>query len=105
MSSMPKKSKSKVKNWYTFRPLSEKSPNTFSVFKYDADLNFLHQYHLAVVPNTNTPTTCSCWAGGKWCRHKKMFLRFCEENRLDSGWMYSPDTEEWKEPEKPEDEE
>lgn len=41
---------------------------------------------------------CECWAGSKWCRHKKMLVEFRKLNRINSRWLYNIDKNKWIEP-------
>lgn len=38
---------------------------------------------------------CDCWAGHKWCRHKKMLVLFKKEGKIDSNAYYNFDKEKW----------
>lgn len=57
------------------------------------------------LPNTYTigkeggnAAMCSCFAGHKWCRHKKMLVKFQELNRVNERWLYNFDKDKWIEP-------
>ena len=42
---------------------------------------------------------CDCPAGTRPdCRHRQMLQAFAAEGRIDSGWFYNPDEEEWEPP-------
>lgn len=41
---------------------------------------------------------CECWAGSKWCRHKKMLVEFQKLNRVNSRWLLNFDKMKWLPP-------
>lgn len=45
-----------------------------------------------------TGSTCDCPAHVPYCRHKKMLVIFKDKNRLDTGYQYNIDKDEWKDP-------
>lgn len=82
-------------DWYTF--LSDKQdPNHFTCHVVDKDLEHVKTYHI-------NGSVCDCWAGNKWCRHKKMLVVFKQEQRIDSRRYYNYDTEKWMDPPKGDD--
>jgi hypothetical protein len=75
------------KDWYTF--LSDpKDPNHFTCYVVDKDLDKVKQYEI-------NGSICDCWAGNKWCRHKKMLVMFKQEQRINSRQYYNFDKEKW----------
>lgn len=43
-------------------------------------------------------SSCECWAGQKWCRHKKMVTIFNQHQRINSRWLYNFDKDKWLPP-------
>ncbi len=43
-----------------------------------------------------TPSLCECFAGSKWCRHKKMLVEFQKLDRVDKRWLLNFDKLEAK---------
>ena len=81
-------------DWYTF--LSDpKDPNHFICHVVDKDLNKTKQYEI-------NGSVCDCWAGNKWCRHKKMLVIFKGQSKIDSRRYYNFDKERWMDPPKQE---
>jgi hypothetical protein len=40
-------------------------------------------------------TTCDCWAGHKWCRHKDMLVMFQKEGLVGSNRFWNHDKKKW----------
>lgn len=80
------------KDWYTFFS-DPKDPNHFICHVVDKDLEPVKRYDIR-------GSTCDCWAGAKWCRHKKMLVLFKKEQRIDSRYYYNFDKERWMNPPK-----
>lgn len=38
---------------------------------------------------------CTCWAGGRWCRHKQMIDIFRKAEAMNTGRRYSFDKKKW----------
>ncbi len=77
---------------YAIKP-STLGPHIYDILKMSEDLEPGGMYHISVAPNKSM--TCTCYAGHKFCRHKKMFLEFTRLNRIGSGWSYSFDKNKW----------
>lgn len=77
---------------YTIKQ-SALGPNIYDVMKMSKDYEPGGIYHIAVAPNKTM--SCTCYAGHKFCRHKKMFLEFRNADRIGSGWSYSFDSNKW----------
>ncbi len=44
------------------------------------------------------PSLCECWAGSKWCRHKKMLVEFQKHDRVNKRWLLNFDKMKWLPP-------
>lgn len=86
-------------SWYTMR--RAKGSNTYDVFKFN-ELREHQETYTLVVDEVRNSYICNCFAGMKWCRHKKMFGKFKANKAIDSGAQYNYDKDIWKEPETPE---
>lgn len=88
-------------SWYMMRT-SSKGANSYDVFKFNEYQEHQETYTL-VVDEVRNSYICTCFAGMKWCRHKKMFAKFKANQAIDSGAQYNYDKDIWKEPLTPED--
>lgn len=65
--------------------------NHFVVVVVDKDLEVQAKtYHI-------NGSVCDCWAGNKWCRHKKMLVKFKSENLINSRRYWNHDKQKWLE--------
>lgn len=91
-------------DWYTV----DETSNHFTVTKVDptdrqpistvGNTDVLPSYNIAKTNNQGKLSQCECWAGSKWCRHKKMVVLFQREGRINKGWLYQFDKEQWLPP-------
>lgn len=88
------------KSWYTIK--ASTTPYLYEVLKVDEDFDPEGHYLIAVDPRGGPGLTCTCPAGHKWCRHKKMFTEFKKRDILSKGWFHCFDGDKWKEPINPE---
>lgn len=77
-------------DFYTFNT-DPKDPNHIICIAVDKDYDVVKTYHIH-------GSTCDCWAGHKWCRHKKMLVKFKSENLLNSRKYWNHDKEKWLAP-------
>lgn len=84
--------KTKAKTWYTFTYKTDPAMG-FLAYKYSDDGEHLDTYIL----NHNV-TLCNCPARVPMCRHKQMLNKFLLEERVDTGWQYCFETQEWRAP-------
>ncbi len=83
-------------------------PEFFEVVKIDPDTRepISDTYNPGTLPSYKVHKTkdklsqCECWAGFKWCRHKKIIVEFQKQqpSRVNSGWLYNIDKNRWIEP-------
>jgi hypothetical protein len=73
-------------DYYTFRKGTEE--NHVICQAVDHDYNPTKTYNIH-------NSTCDCWAGHKWCRHKQMLVKFRKENKVDSNEFWSHDKSVW----------
>ena len=77
-------------DYYTFKS-DPQDPNHFTVIIRDKDFeppDPPKQYEIH-------GSTCDCWAGHKWCRHKQMLVMFKKEGKINSNQFYNFDKETW----------
>lgn len=84
-----KKPKAKS-HWYTF---TSNNDGTYNATKFNIDGEPDGQYGLNA-----QGSYCNCPAQVPYCRHKAMLTKFKELKRIDTGWSFNPDYDEWKEP-------
>jgi hypothetical protein len=83
-------------DWYTVRGgFNEANEPQYTVLKYNKDGNYVDSYTVNA-----RQTVCNCPARVPYCRHKAIVVAFIEEKRVDTGWIYNHDSEEWHEPAK-----
>jgi hypothetical protein len=88
----------KTKNWYAVKrgphptafycikmtPELEEVPGSTYTLSYDAERG---------------KAECPCYAGNKpKCRHRTMFGKFLEADRIGKGWLYDFDNDRWLPP-------
>lgn len=76
-------------DWYTFTTTDD----GFKAIKYNKGREPLGEYVL-----NKTASSCSCPAHVPYCRHKKMLAIFQDMKRVDTGWLYNIDKDDWIEP-------
>jgi hypothetical protein len=89
-------------DWYTVYD----RPEYYEVVKIDPDdrTPITSTYNPGTMPaykvhKTNDKLSqCECWAGFKWCRHKKIIVEFQKLGRVNLGWLYNIDKNKWLEP-------
>lgn len=75
-------------DYYTFKS-DPQDPKHFSVIIMDKDHEIQSKrYEIH-------GSTCDCWAGLKWCRHKQMLAMFQKEDKVDSNEYYNCDKKKW----------
>jgi hypothetical protein len=74
-------------DYYTFKTV-QGSPNDFTCIAVDKDYEVQKRYNI-------TGSTCDCWAGLKWCRHKQMLVKFKAEKLIDSNKYWNHDKSIW----------
>lgn len=75
-------------DYYTFKS-DPQDPNHFSVIIADKHLEIQSKrYEIH-------GSTCDCWAGHKWCRHKQMLVLFKRDKKIDSNEYYNHDKNVW----------
>lgn len=81
------------KVWYTVKFEAGK----LACVKLDSLFFFEEVYYLE---RTRNGMLCTCPAGGspKDCRHKLMVRIFQGEHKINTGWLYCYDTQEWEVP-------
>lgn len=77
------------KDWYTIRD-NPSSPD-YDVVKVDENFQPIQTYHVGKQPGG----ICDCWAGSKFCRHRKMVPIFKAEGAINSGRLYNFDKATW----------
>ena len=89
-----------AKSTYTIQTAPQLGAGQFYCLKFDPDQIQPESYNIVDLKGS---LVCTCPAGGRFCRHKKMLRRFQAENRVDSGWMLQFDADKWIPPQNPED--
>lgn len=74
-------------DYYTIKSDPQDS-NHFTVIAVDADYEKVKQYEIH-------GSSCECWAGQKWCRHKQMLVMFKKDNLLNSNRFWNHDKQKW----------
>lgn len=74
-------------DYYTFKS-DPNDEHHFECIAVDSDFEVTKRYHI-------NRSACECWAGQKWCRHKKMLVIFKRDNLLNSNRYYNFDREVW----------
>lgn len=80
------------KDWYTIN--EEPKTGNFICVAVDKDLNFTKQYKITFMPGSDQGT-CECFAGYKFCRHKKILVLFRQKNLVGTRTYYNFDREKW----------
>lgn len=80
-------------SWYTFVSHTDETGLSYRAVKYDNDGEPLGHYTL-----NERGAQCNCPATVPFCRHKEMLVKFKEMGRIDSGWTYCKELDQWKEP-------
>lgn len=79
---------------YNMRTVGDK---TYSITKFDDDLNVEATYTLRAI--SKTEFSCDCPAGPRpSCRHRKMIPFFAVHGAIDSNRFYCYDTQMWHTP-------
>ena len=81
-------------DWYTVHSITEEdNAGGYVVHKYSKDGDHRGAYEL-----NKRLSSCDCPAHVLYCRHKQIVTTFIEAKRIGTGWLYSHDKKEWKEP-------
>lgn len=72
-------------------------PNQFLIAKMSEDLEVLATYTLTET-RAGGALHCDCPAHKPWCRHCDMLRKFQAEERVDTGWMWRHEKNEWVPP-------
>ena len=91
-----------IKDWYTVRDdgtdyvVSKMDPDTRSP-QTSRNVNGTPNSYKVGKAKENA-AVCNCYAGTKFCRHKKIVIAFNKLNRINSRWLYNIDKDKWLSP-------
>lgn len=78
--------------------INEAPNGNFMCVAVDKDFEFTKQYLIQM--NGDEAGNCACFAGHKWCRHKKVLVAFRSKGLVGSRKYYNVDRNKWLEPPK-----
>lgn len=83
------------KDWYT---INDQGDQGFAVLKVSDEFDHLATYFVSRQPGNQA--VCTCFAGAKFCRHKKMLAIFQEQDLVGKKKYYNFDKAIWYQPPK-----